>query len=381
MSGKVIVLRARPALLILLLLVAPTAASAYQVTVSVVDFMGAAVNNSRVQFTHEGTTVNYATGASDNQVTITCEECAYTDAVRIKASHPLVNPSMEGETRYVICDGSHSLSITIGISVALQPYPYTEPACCPGAARTEFSTPIGLTTDNEGPPQLAQSMRYSAHFDPESLHVLNVVPLLGCGFHDVQCEWNNEEGYLTYYCYSDDPGGEPVPGPGEPVAYVAMVEVALIASLDPCGTILISPYDPASWGGGRQAPPPSTINGIAAMPSEMRVTQLAPASVPGFPGTEPAMVLEVSGASPNPFRNEIVIGFSLREETERLKLQILDVNGRLVRELAAGRHRAGSYQEVWGGTDLYGVSVPDGIYFLRLKAGAKTAISRVVLVR
>jgi hypothetical protein len=83
---------------------------------------------------------------------------------------------------------------------------------------------------------------------------------------------------------------------------------------------------------------------------------------------------------PNPFNPATEISFGLKEPTN-VSLRIFDAAGRLVRELAAGPHSAGSHRATWDGRDANGAAVSSGIYFYRLEAGAFSRTRKLVLLR
>ena len=58
-----------------------------------------------------------------------------------------------------------------------------------------------------------------------------------------------------------------------------------------------------------------------------------------------------------------------------------DLQGRLVRTLAAGRHDSGAHRVTWDGTDARGNPVASGVYFCRLEWGGRSDTKRIVLVR
>jgi flagellar hook assembly protein FlgD len=90
--------------------------------------------------------------------------------------------------------------------------------------------------------------------------------------------------------------------------------------------------------------------------------------------------LVLSVPSPNPFATSTRIGFALPREAE-VRLDVLDVGGRLVRELLAGERRApGNYSVEWDGTTQRGGRAASGMYFVRLRAGSEQLTRRVVAV-
>ncbi len=83
---------------------------------------------------------------------------------------------------------------------------------------------------------------------------------------------------------------------------------------------------------------------------------------------------------PNPFRGRTTIGYSLASGGP-LAMELLDVSGRKVRTLFAGRAAAGEYRTTWDGRDDRGMELPAGIYFCRLTAGSFTSVQRTLLLR
>jgi flagellar hook assembly protein FlgD len=85
-------------------------------------------------------------------------------------------------------------------------------------------------------------------------------------------------------------------------------------------------------------------------------------------------------ASPNPFREETTLAMRL-DSTARVRLTVVDVAGRRVREIDAGIRGAGEHAISWDGRDERGRAVSAGPYFVRLSAGEERATERVVRIR
>ena len=81
--------------------------------------------------------------------------------------------------------------------------------------------------------------------------------------------------------------------------------------------------------------------------------------------------------SPNPFRGSAALRFGLSRAGE-VRLELFDVGGRRVRNLAEGMRSAGSHLVPWDGRDDGGRPVGAGIYFVRLVTPAGTYRSRIV---
>ncbi len=94
--------------------------------------------------------------------------------------------------------------------------------------------------------------------------------------------------------------------------------------------------------------------------------------------TRPDRLLIQSAA--NPVRDRA--GFSyLVPSTGTVRLDLFDQGGRLVRNLARGRHAAGRYQTAWDGCDDSGRRLPAGLYWLRLSDDSGSTAVKAVLLR
>jgi subtilisin family serine protease len=86
------------------------------------------------------------------------------------------------------------------------------------------------------------------------------------------------------------------------------------------------------------------------------------------------------GAMPNPFNPQTTIRFSL-PDAQAVRLDIYDVQGRLVRSLLDGVRPAGINRVGWDGRDDTGRGVASGTYFARLRAGGHQDVRSLTLVR
>lgn len=91
-------------------------------------------------------------------------------------------------------------------------------------------------------------------------------------------------------------------------------------------------------------------------------------------------VLALAPAAPNPFRASTRIPFSL-ERSARVRLQIVDISGRVVRRLVDRTMEAGDHAAVWRGLDEGGRTVPVGVYFTQMRVGDRELKGRVVVMR
>ncbi len=83
---------------------------------------------------------------------------------------------------------------------------------------------------------------------------------------------------------------------------------------------------------------------------------------------------------PNPFNPETTIGFTL-PEASRVRLDIYNISGRLVRTLVAEEMPAGYHAVTWNARDDAGVRMASGVYIYRLSAGAMILQRKLVLMK
>ncbi|MBD3336482.1 MAG: hypothetical protein GF355_13295 [Candidatus Eisenbacteria bacterium] len=84
---------------------------------------------------------------------------------------------------------------------------------------------------------------------------------------------------------------------------------------------------------------------------------------------------------PNPFGAEATVRFDL-PDVRRVRLEVVDVTGRRVRDLISGRSVApGRHAVVWDGRDDGGRPVGAGVYFIWMQAGALDQVRRMLLIK
>jgi hypothetical protein len=94
----------------------------------------------------------------------------------------------------------------------------------------------------------------------------------------------------------------------------------------------------------------------------------------------PAREMTLSQNYPNPFNPATSISFYLPERS-KLKLEVFDVSGKLVKSIASGVYSPGPHQVSWNGTDAKGNTVSSGIYVYRLTSGKKTMSKKMILLK
>lgn len=98
------------------------------------------------------------------------------------------------------------------------------------------------------------------------------------------------------------------------------------------------------------------------------------------PGPD-ARDVALSAPAPNPARTPVRLGFTLARAEPRARLDVLALDGRLVRVLGDGAASAGRHDHVWDLRDGAGEPVPPGLYFARLQAAGATRTRRLAVLR
>ena len=83
---------------------------------------------------------------------------------------------------------------------------------------------------------------------------------------------------------------------------------------------------------------------------------------------------------PNPFNPSTIVSFDLPTASD-VKLQIFNINGRLVRTLVDRHYAAGHAEVEWNGRNDAGEQVSSGVYMYRLQTGQFTQTKKMVLVK
>jgi hypothetical protein len=82
---------------------------------------------------------------------------------------------------------------------------------------------------------------------------------------------------------------------------------------------------------------------------------------------------------PNPVNTTTRLRFLLARESD-VSLEVMEVTGRRVAQLASGRYSAGAHEIFWSPRSA-AHPVPAGMYFVRLRAGNGAQVQRVLLLR
>ncbi len=84
---------------------------------------------------------------------------------------------------------------------------------------------------------------------------------------------------------------------------------------------------------------------------------------------------------PNPFNPSTTLRFSL-PQTEKVKLEVYDIQGNLIKSLVDYElYQPGNYEVTWDGSDNRGNRVASGIYFAKMQAGKFAQTKKMNLVK
>jgi hypothetical protein len=115
---------------------------------------------------------------------------------------------------------------------------------------------------------------------------------------------------------------------------------------------------------------PSEVDGLCDFFTALTAENAGPSR------TRPALE-----SSPNPFRPSTTIRFVIPAGRHDARLDVVSVEGRLVRRLLGKPLDGGEHAIVWDGRDGTGREVAAGVYFARIATGGASAVIRVVRSR
>ena len=82
---------------------------------------------------------------------------------------------------------------------------------------------------------------------------------------------------------------------------------------------------------------------------------------------------------PNPTKGATRLAFELPEQSQ-VRIQVFDLQGKLIRNLVQGGQPAGYHVATWDGLDSSGNKVSDGIYFVRMITGKQRFAQRLLVI-
>ncbi len=90
--------------------------------------------------------------------------------------------------------------------------------------------------------------------------------------------------------------------------------------------------------------------------------------------------IKLDDAYPNPFNPQTYIGYHLPERT-KVRLTVVDMLGRKVKNLYNDVQSAGNYHVYWNGQDNAGNRCPSGVYIIQLQTADITRTKKVMLLK
>ncbi|MGB4309572.1 MAG: carboxypeptidase regulatory-like domain-containing protein [Candidatus Cloacimonadaceae bacterium] len=94
----------------------------------------------------------------------------------------------------------------------------------------------------------------------------------------------------------------------------------------------------------------------------------------------PVVATALNGNYPNPFNPETTIRYSVKE-AGRVKLEVYNIKGQLVRTLVDKDHTTGCYTRVFDARDNRGRSISSGVYLVRMSAPGYQKTFRIMLMK
>ncbi len=91
--------------------------------------------------------------------------------------------------------------------------------------------------------------------------------------------------------------------------------------------------------------------------------------------------VEIELVYPNPFNGSTRITFSVEGRAQQLRLDVFDIQGRLVRALQSGKFQPRDYVVNWDGRDDNGREAASGTYLVRLAGQNRVSSKKITLIK
>jgi hypothetical protein len=124
---------------------------------------------------------------------------------------------------------------------------------------------------------------------------------------------------------------------------------------------------------------PLTYDAIQVSPNTNTTQNFVLAPTSNEDEMVPVTVTALKGNYPNPFNPETVISYDLKE-AGKVRLDIYNLKGQLVRTLVDDNQSAGRYRLVFNARDSRGNPLSSGVYLYRLRAGEYTSTRKMMLM-
>ena len=91
-------------------------------------------------------------------------------------------------------------------------------------------------------------------------------------------------------------------------------------------------------------------------------------------------IMSLGSNYPNPFRNQTSIDYIIKKPG-RVRIDIFNLNGQLVRNLVDTELPSGSYTSTWDGTGDNGANLNNGFFIYRMSMGGRTVSERMIMLK
>jgi hypothetical protein len=91
-------------------------------------------------------------------------------------------------------------------------------------------------------------------------------------------------------------------------------------------------------------------------------------------------IMSLGSNYPNPFRSQTSIDYNIKKPG-RVRIDIFNLNGQLVRNLVDSDLIPGNYTSEWDGTDDNGTNLNNGFFIYRMSMGGQTVSERMIMLK
>ena len=192
----------------------------------------------------------------------------------------------------------------------------------------------------------------------------------------------DDSGPAFDYGWAASPPADPE---GNPLAPPAHYEVWLQRDEEPAVQVATVTGD-TTWTLVPDGPADYRLR-VCAVDSLGRCSEFSPWSdplvVPRVTGAPVAAAAGLDPAYPNPFNPRTTIAFEVAEAGagQPLRLEVLDLRGRVIRTLASGAREAGRHEVVFDGRDQRGQRLASGVYLARLRVAGDEQSQILTLIK
>jgi hypothetical protein len=126
--------------------------------------------------------------------------------------------------------------------------------------------------------------------------------------------------------------------------------------------------------------PSGAVSDTAGLAANQSIVLVEPGDPTGAGGPPLPKRHALHANMPNPFNPTTAFRYALPRPA-RVRLDVYDLSGRLVKTLRDANEKAGIFTETWDGTDGAGRAVGSGVYFVRMETPGFSANRKILLIR